>query len=136
MLALLALPPAACASAPSPAPCPDLSHQGRGPAAAAIPGEPSRAGSLRLGHYSTGDGLVGFVLDRTGAKPRVRIDGEDRVYELDVVATSPFHTDLVSHERHIGISFLTDGSGISFSGKARGEQPVWRDGDAAPLPPQ
>ena len=74
------------------------------------------------------------MLDRTGSRPRLRIDGEDRVYDLETVQTSPFHTDLVSHERHVGISFLTDGTGISFSGKGRGELPVWRDGDASPLP--
>jgi hypothetical protein len=92
------------------------------------------AGSLRLGHYSSADGLVGFVLDRTGPTPRVRMDGEERVYVLEVISTSRLHTDFVSHERHIGISFMKDGSGASFSGRGRDELSIRRDGDAAPLP--
>jgi hypothetical protein len=39
---------------------------------------------LRLGHYSSGDGLVGLVLDRTGASPKMRLDGGSDIVELTV----------------------------------------------------
>jgi hypothetical protein len=39
-------------------------------------------GALRLGHYSTADGSTGFVLDRTGAEPRLSRDGHDEVLVL------------------------------------------------------
>ena len=123
ILAVLVVLSAGCAPSPSPAP--------REPAGQA--GSIAPVGSLRLGHYSSRDGLVGFVLDRTGPTPKVRIDGEDRVYELEIIRSSRYHTDLVSHERHIGISVATDGPGMTFSAKGRGEQTVVRDGDAATL---
>lgn len=39
---------------------------------------------LRLGHYSSPDGLFGFVLDRTATPPRAKIDGKPAVLELAV----------------------------------------------------
>src|SRR5687767_5890747 len=38
---------------------------------------------LRLGHYSSPDGAVGFVLDRTGPKPKIRIDRTTDIVELE-----------------------------------------------------
>jgi hypothetical protein len=46
--------------------------------ASSLPGD-TEQGALRLGHYSTKDGLTGLVLDRTGDTIRVRIDGSDDV---------------------------------------------------------
>ncbi len=43
---------------------------------------PLTQGQLTVGHYSTPDGLKGLVLDRTGGKFKVRIDGEDAIIEL------------------------------------------------------
>lgn len=40
------------------------------------------AGALRLGHYSTGNGLAGLTLDRSGERPKMQIDGEADVIEL------------------------------------------------------
>jgi hypothetical protein len=37
---------------------------------------------LRLGHYSSGDGLRGLILDRTGPRPLARMDGDDEVLVL------------------------------------------------------
>ena len=31
--------------------------------------------AVRLGHYSSGDGMNGFVLDRSGGQPKVKMDG-------------------------------------------------------------
>jgi hypothetical protein len=39
-------------------------------------------GKLRLGHYSSGDGLTGLILDRSGAKPMARFDASDEVFVL------------------------------------------------------
>jgi hypothetical protein len=49
--------------------------------------DPKAAGEspeLRLGHYSTPDGLFGLVLDRTATPPRARIDGKEGVIELAI----------------------------------------------------
>ena len=32
---------------------------------------------LRIGHYSTGSGLIGFVIDRMGTPIKLRFDGSD-----------------------------------------------------------
>jgi len=37
---------------------------------------------LKLGHFSTADGMHGFVLDRTGAKARLQVDGDHDIIEL------------------------------------------------------
>ncbi|MEJ7732167.1 MAG: hypothetical protein WKG00_23530 [Polyangiaceae bacterium] len=36
----------------------------------------------KLGHWSSPDGLVGMVIDRNGAKPKIKIDGQKDVVEL------------------------------------------------------
>jgi hypothetical protein len=37
---------------------------------------------MKLAHFATGDAMHGFVLDRTGAKAKIRIDGEKDIIEL------------------------------------------------------
>jgi hypothetical protein len=37
---------------------------------------------LKLGHFVTADGMHGFVLDRTGAKARLQVDGDKDIVEL------------------------------------------------------
>jgi hypothetical protein len=37
---------------------------------------------LRIGHYSSGDGLRGLVLDRTGPVPLAKLDGDEEVLAL------------------------------------------------------
>jgi hypothetical protein len=92
-----------------------------------------RAGMLRLGHYSSGDGMVGFVLDRTGPQPKVRIDGTTEVLPLEIRRTSHTSADLVNHEKNIGISVDDDGS-VVFSRRGAGpNKEMYRDGDASPL---
>lgn len=43
---------------------------------------PITQGQLQVAHYATGDGVLGLVLDRTGVRPKVRIDGEKEITEL------------------------------------------------------
>ena len=37
---------------------------------------------LRIGHYSTGSGLMGFVIDRMGTPIKLRFDGSDEILAL------------------------------------------------------
>lgn len=39
---------------------------------------------LKLGHFATADGMHGFVLDRTGPKPLLQVDGSKDIIELTV----------------------------------------------------
>lgn len=53
--------------------------------AAASDGTPkanAKVPEWKLGHWSSPDGLVGMVIDRTGAKPKIQIDGQKDVVEL------------------------------------------------------
>jgi hypothetical protein len=43
---------------------------------------PLTQGQLDVAHYASADGLVGFVLDRTGPKPKFRLDGTTDIVEL------------------------------------------------------
>lgn len=44
----------------------------------------NKVGARRLGHYSSGDGMFGVVIDRSGDKPKIKIDGTKDVIELAV----------------------------------------------------
>jgi hypothetical protein len=105
------------------------------PSAASSTASPgaSPAGKLRLGHYSSGDGMVGFVLDRTGPVPKVRLDGTSEVVNLEIRRTSHTSMDLVSHEKHLGIAVDDDGS-VVFSQRGAGpNREMYRDADASAL---
>ena len=43
---------------------------------------PLTQGQVKLAHYATGDGLAGFVLDRTATPAKLQIDGEQDIIEL------------------------------------------------------
>ncbi len=43
-------------------------------------------GQLKVGHFASADGTVGLVLDRTGATPKVQIDGSKDIIELTVTS--------------------------------------------------
>ncbi|MBS2011905.1 MAG: hypothetical protein JST00_03370 [Deltaproteobacteria bacterium] len=107
------------------------------PASAAVPvgGKPSAvdkdAPKLRLGHYSSPDGLFGFVLDRTASPPRAKIDGQSTVMDLAVRRDGSERTYLLSAGGEL--SLVIDEWG-RLSRIASGT-PTWlrRDGDAAAL---
>jgi len=43
-------------------------------------------GQIKVGHFASADGMVGLVLDRTGATPKVQMDGSKDVIELTVTS--------------------------------------------------
>jgi hypothetical protein len=97
--------------------------------AAAEPGPP-----LRIGHYSSGNGLIGFVLDRLGTPIKLRFDGSGEILAL---TTEPSSYDSITLKRDDGGSVLRiypDGRVIVFSNKFRdGSAKAFRDQDAQPL---
>jgi hypothetical protein len=98
-------------------------------AAAAQAGPP-----LRIGHYSTGNGLIGFVLDRLGTPIKLRFDGSDEILAL---TPEPAPFDAVQLKRDDGRSVLRlypDGQVLVFSDKIRsGSDRAQRDQDAQAL---
>jgi hypothetical protein len=98
-------------------------------AAAAQAGPP-----LRIGHYSTGNGLIGFVLDRLGTPIKLRFDGSDEILAL---TPEPAPFDAVQLKRDDGRSVLRlypDGQVLVFSDKIRsGSDSAQRDQDAQAL---
>lgn len=43
---------------------------------------PATQAQVKIGHFVTADGMHGFVLDRSGAKAKLKIDGEKDIWEL------------------------------------------------------
>jgi len=43
---------------------------------------PATQAQVKIGHFVTADGMHGFVLDRSGAKAKLKIDGDKDVWEL------------------------------------------------------
>jgi hypothetical protein len=87
----------------------------------------------RLGHYSSSDGLSGFVLDRTPRTPRVLVDGTSNVVELGV---RDHGGGVVSLESAGGDLVLTvdDAGKVTNISDARRDVPLHHDADAQPLP--
>lgn len=44
--------------------------------------KPATQAQVKIGHFVTADGMHGFVLDRSGAKAKMQIDGEKDIVEL------------------------------------------------------
>jgi Domain of unknown function (DUF4908) len=89
---------------------------------------------LRIGHYGTGNGLIGFVLDRLGTPIKLRFDGSD-----EILALTPERAprDAITLKRDDGASVLrVDDAGQillfdqTLSGGSAG---AFRDQDAEPL---
>lgn len=85
------------------------------------------AGALRLGHYSTGDGLAGLTLDRTSKRPKMQIDGEPEVIELTVrPGWKPGVTYLKDPKGNIRLE-IDDRGGVMLVGQGR-PQALYFDG--------
>jgi Domain of unknown function (DUF4908) len=89
---------------------------------------------LRIGHYSSPDGLIGFVLDRLGTPIKVRFDGSEEILAL---TTEPAPYDSTTFKRDDGIHVLRiypNGRVLVFDEKLKGGSArAIRDQDAQPL---
>ncbi|WP_187399234.1 DUF4908 domain-containing protein [Bradyrhizobium paxllaeri] len=89
---------------------------------------------LRIGHYSTGTGLMGFVIDRMGTPIKLRFDGSDEILAL-TAEQAPYNS--ITLKRDDGVSVLRiyeTGRILVFSDKlSGGSADAYRDQDAEPL---
>jgi hypothetical protein len=89
---------------------------------------------LRIGHYSSGSGLIGFVIDRMGTPIKLRFDGSDEILAL-TAEPAPYNS--VTLKRDDGTSVLRiyeTGRILVFSDKlSGGSADAYRDQDAEPL---
>ena len=89
---------------------------------------------LRIGHYSTGNRLIGLVIDRMGTPIKLRFDGPDEILAL---TTEPAPYNSVTLNRDDGVAVLRiyeTGRILVFSDKLPGgSADAIRDQDAAPL---
>lgn len=131
---LAALGLLACGGAPTP---PETPAAPSATPSASPTGEirPVTQGQIKVGHFASGDGMVGLVLDRTGPKPKLQMDGDK-----DIVELTP------EEDRHAGELrghylrapdgkarlYVTTGGGIKLF---KGRDELWLNSDktAAPL---
>jgi len=97
----------------------------------------STPAQLKLGHFTTADGMYGFVLDRTGAKAKLKIDGENDIIEL-TMEEDRAHGELrgytyVSPDNKKRLYITTGGSILYYRG--HDEHRVSFDKDAPALGP-
>lgn len=89
---------------------------------------------LRIGHYSTGSGLMGFVIDRMGTPIKLRFDGSDEILAL-TAEQAPYNS--MTLKRDDGVSVLRiyeTGRILVFSDKlSGGSADAYRDQEAEPL---
>jgi len=90
--------------------------------------------SRLVGHYSTPNGKVGFILDRTTDPPKIRLDGDTYVLVLTSRQASKGWLEYVASNVWIRIDEET-GRILSFSGPGMKDSSfVVRDADARALP--
>ena len=89
---------------------------------------------LRIGHYSSGNGLIGLVIDRMGTPVKVRFDGSDEILAL-TAEPAPYNS--ITLKRDDGVSVLRiyeTGRILIFSNKlSDGSADAYRDQEAEPL---
>ena len=89
---------------------------------------------LRIGHYSTGNGLIGFVIDRMGTPIKLRFDGSDEILAL-TAEQAPYNS--MTLKRDDGVSVLRiyeTGRILVFSDKlSGGSADAYRDQEAESL---
>jgi len=97
--------------------------------AGAEPGAP-----LRIGHYSSGNGMIGFVLDRLGTPIKVRFDGSDEILAL-TPERAPYDSMTLKRDDGNGVlRIYPNGQVLVFHPKlAGGSARAYRDQDAQPL---
>jgi hypothetical protein len=88
----------------------------------------------RLGHFSSSDGMSGFVLDRSGARPLIRFDGASETIELTETAASLGDIALRRPDGYVLLRIDPQGT-MTLYDERHGDSGVTarRDQDAAPL---
>jgi uncharacterized protein DUF4908 len=93
-----------------------------------------RGPPLRIGHYSTGSGLIGFVIDRMSTPIKLRFDGSDEILAL-TAEQAPYNS--LTLKRDDGVSVLRiyeTGRVLVFSEKLPdGSADAYRDQEAEPI---
>lgn len=89
---------------------------------------------LRLGHYSSGDGLTGFVLDRSGSPVKLKVDGGE-VQALTPTPSAVGNATRLENGLGRAVVEIDEWGGVRWyaTGPVDGTQ-VYRDGDAKALP--
>jgi hypothetical protein len=95
---------------------------------AAEPGPP-----LRIGHYSTRDGMAGFVLDRLGEPVKLRFDGSEEIFALSKEPASLGDLSLRDDNGGYVLRINNRGGITLFRPGVRDGAGVIRDQDAQPL---
>jgi hypothetical protein len=93
---------------------------------------------LRIGHYSSGDGLIGLVLDRTGTPPLAKIDGDPEVLVLQPGAGFEDRrgvrwTPLRRDTDEVLLEVAQNGQVRYYAPGSTTAMPVHRDADGEPL---
>jgi hypothetical protein len=102
---------------------------------------PITQAQLKVAHYATADGMTGLVLDRTGAKPRVRFDGEKDVLEVKLEADRAADYSLTGwrflhpNGGRLPLYLRSDGS-LEWTSPGGQVFPLNSDAPADPLPPR
>jgi hypothetical protein len=135
VLASIAL--AACGGAAAPAETPAKPAPSASPSATPDDGvfRPITQAQLQVGHYASPDGMVGLVIDRTGPKPKIRMDGDKDIVEL-TPEEDRFAGELRGHNLRAPDNtirlYITKGGGIR-TWKGRDEVWLTSDKPAEPL---
>ena len=89
---------------------------------------------LRIGHYSSGSGLIGFVLDRLGTPIKLRFDDSDEILAL-TPERAPYDSMTLKRDDGIGVlRIYENGQVLLFDEKLKsGSGRAYRDQDAQPL---
>lgn len=89
---------------------------------------------LRIGHYSTGSGLIGFVIDRMGTPIKLRFDGSDEILAL-TAEPAPYNSMTLRRDDGVSVVRIYEtGRILVFSDKlSGGSADAYRDQEAAPL---
>ena len=89
-------------------------------------------GSLRLGHYSSVDGTLGCVIDRSGSLPLLTIDGEKEVWALKV-ETAVSSTKFVRDDGSVLVTVGRQADHLIQLPKHPNGLAIERDADAKPI---
>jgi hypothetical protein len=103
--------------------------------ASAQDGSPEAPRRMQLGHFTSPDGAQGLVIDRTGGKLKVRLDGSKHVLEPfaeEEIRGNRVARTLYRDEQGLPLFSLDEHGHVEFN-KSVGTVNLYRDGDAKPL---